>query len=99
MKIDQSRGVDSSQVTAASSNKTSTTNASRPATATQSAGSVKISEASRSLSTASTKSEAPFDAKRVDAIKSAISSGQFKVNPEAVADKIVSSASSLLVGS
>jgi negative regulator of flagellin synthesis FlgM len=66
---------------------------------TTTAGSVKISDASRSLLTAGVShSEAPFDAKRVDAIKAAISSGHFKVNPEAVADKVLSSASQLLVG-
>ncbi len=70
-----------------------TTNATAPV------GSVKISEASRSLQTTGTNNaEAPFDAKRVDAIKAAISSGQFKVNPEAIADKVLSSASQLLVG-
>ena len=98
MKIDQNRGVDTAQI-AATQNKTSTTQAARPAAVTQSVGSVKISETSRSLSAASSHTEAPFDAKRVEAIKSAISTGQFKVNPEAVADKIVSSASSLLIGS
>ena len=70
-----------------------TTNATAPV------GSVNISEASRSLqTTGSSNVEAPFDAKRVDAIKSAISSGQFKVNPEAIANKVLDSASQLLVG-
>ncbi len=66
-------------------------------TSTSSIGSIKLSETSRSLSAGVSGAEAPFDAKKVDAIKSAIASGQFKVNPEAVADGILASASQLLV--
>ncbi len=63
-------------------------------------GSVNISEASRALQSAGASHvEAPFDAKRVEAIKSAISSGHFKVDPERIADKVLDSASQLLVGS
>jgi len=58
--------------------------------------SVKISDVSRSLVGATTGVEAPFDATRVDAIKAAIGAGQFKVDPEAVADKVIASASQLL---
>jgi len=95
MKIDPSRS--SLTTDATTSPKTpATTGAARPAATTQSVGSVNISETSRALGTSHT--EAPFDAKRVDAIKSAISAGQFKVNPEAVADKILNSASQLLTG-
>jgi negative regulator of flagellin synthesis FlgM len=73
--------------------------AGKTTSATAAVGSVNISEASRSLQAAGTSNaEAPFDAKRVDAIKAAISSGQFKVNPEAIADKVLNSASQLLVG-
>ena len=86
--------------TAATSKTTGGAPATKTTNATAPIGSVKISEASRSLQTAGTSSaEAPFDAKRVDAIKAAISAGQFKVNPEAVADKVLDSASQLLVGS
>lgn len=67
--------------------------------ATPAIGSVNISEASRSLQiSGASNAEAPFDVKRVEAIKAAISSGQFKVNPEAVADKVIDSASQLLTG-
>lgn len=60
-------------------------------------GSVNISEASRSLqTTGASNAEAPFDVKRVEAIKAAISTGHFKVNPEAVADKVIASASQLV---
>jgi negative regulator of flagellin synthesis FlgM len=61
------------------------------------ADSVSISDASRALSSTGTSStEAPFDAKRVDEIKAAISAGSFKVNPEAIAGKIIDSATQLL---
>lgn len=66
--------------------------------ATPVTGSVNISEASRSLLASGTRNvEAPFDARRVEAIKAAIGSGQFKVNPEAIADKVLDSARGLLV--
>jgi negative regulator of flagellin synthesis FlgM len=58
--------------------------------------SVKISDVSRSLATATSAAEPPFDTQRVEAIKAAISAGQFKVDPEAVADKVIDSASQLL---
>ncbi len=67
--------------------------------ATTAIGSVSISEASRSLQAKSAgNAEAPFDAKRVDAIKAAISAGHFKVDPQAVACKVIDSASQLLAG-
>ena len=77
--------------------KAATTGVIRPVS-TASVGSVHISDASRSLATGVSNTEAPFDAKRVDAIKAAISSGHFKVNPEAIANKVIDSASQLLVG-
>lgn len=76
-----------------------TTNAGTVAPATRpaaSGSSVKISEATRALKTDST--EAPFDAKRVDEIKAAISAGTFKVNADAVAGKLLDSVSQLLTG-
>lgn len=67
--------------------------------ATPAIGSVNISEASRSLQASGVSTtEAPFDVKRVEAIKAAISSGQFKVDPDAVAAKVIDSASQLLAG-
>lgn len=83
----------------ATSKSTGTARADKTTGATAAVGSVNISEASRSLQTAGTSNaESPFDAKRVDAIKAAISAGQFKVDPEAIAGKVISSASQLLVG-
>jgi len=37
-----------------------------------------------------------FDAAKVDAIKQAISEGRFTINPEAIADKLISSTRELL---
>lgn len=42
--------------------------------------------------------DAPFDASRVEAIKAAIRNGEFKVNPEAVADQLIQSVRELLAG-
>ena len=41
-------------------------------------------------------SGAPVDTARVDAIKQAISEGRFKVNPEAIADGLISTAKDLM---
>jgi len=76
---------------------TKTTNSSHVAPATRPAAassSVRISETTRALKTDST--EAPFDAKRVDEIKAAISAGTFKVNADAVAGKLLESVKTLL---
>jgi len=43
-----------------------------------------------------TAGEAPFDAAKVERIRQAIKDGQFTVNPDAVAEKIISSAKELL---
>jgi len=40
--------------------------------------------------------EAPFDAAKVERIRQAIKDGQFAVNPEAIAEKVISSAKELL---
>jgi negative regulator of flagellin synthesis FlgM len=47
---------------------------------------------------ASQMSEPAFDASKVEAIKQAISSGQFKVNPEAIADGLIKTARELIGG-
>ena len=41
-------------------------------------------------------SEPAFDAAKVDAIRTAIASGQYQVKPEAIADSLISSARELL---
>lgn len=40
--------------------------------------------------------QAPFDAEKVAQVKAAIAAGEFKVNPEAIADKIIKEAKELL---
>jgi len=40
--------------------------------------------------------EAPFDTAKVERIRQAIKDGQFTVNPEAIAEKVISSAKELL---
>ena len=83
----------------ATTTKTTGSAATRPAEATPAIGSVNISDTSRALQTAGTSSaEAPFDAQRVEAIKAAISAGQFKVHPEAIANKLIDSVGQLLTG-
>ncbi len=80
---------------------TKTTNAvaGKPAAAGAAIDSVRISDTSRSLQSAGASSTlAPFDAKRVEAIKAAISSGSFKVNADAVAGKLIDSVNQLLTG-
>ncbi len=44
-------------------------------------------------------SSADFDAAKVDRISRAIADGSFKVNPEAIADRLISNAEELLRGS
>ena len=99
MKInDVNRALQTPETTPAGKSSASAA-AGKTTSATAAIGSVNISEASRSLQASGTSNaEAPFDVKRVDAIKAAISSGQFKVNPEAIASKVIDSASQLLVG-
>jgi negative regulator of flagellin synthesis FlgM len=76
--------------------KTSASTAASATTSTTPVDSVSISDTSRALQSTGVATDAPFDSKRVEAIKTAISSGQFKVNPEAIADKVIDSASQLL---
>jgi negative regulator of flagellin synthesis FlgM len=47
---------------------------------------------------ASQMSEPPFDAAKVEAIKQAISAGQFRINPEAIADGLINTARELAGG-
>jgi negative regulator of flagellin synthesis FlgM len=76
--------------------KTAASTAATPTSSTSPVDSVSISDASRALQLNGVTNDVPFDTKRVEAIKSAISAGHFKVNPEAVADKVIQSASQLL---
>lgn len=56
---------------------------------------VTVSIATRSLESAS-RSTADFDAGKVKAVRAAIDKGQFSVNAEAIADKLLSNAQEIL---
>jgi negative regulator of flagellin synthesis FlgM len=56
---------------------------------------VLLSAAAKEITTPPT--EAGFDSAKVDRISKAIRAGTFKVNPEAIADKLISHAKELLV--
>ena len=62
------------------------------------AASVRLSDLSSKLAEmeASLAASEAFDAKRVEAIKQAISEGRFKVNPEAVAEKLLANVREML---
>ena len=62
------------------------------------ADTISISDLSSQLAALENRAAADgaFDASRVDAIKAAMSEGRFKVNPEAVADKLLDSVRELL---
>jgi negative regulator of flagellin synthesis FlgM len=55
---------------------------------------VQLSSAAKELG--SIKDESGFDAKKVERIASAIRAGTFKVNPDAIADKLIANAAELL---
>lgn len=67
---------------------------------TQSAGvAVSVSSLARALE-ASNRGETPdVDTNKVDAVRSAIAQGTFAVNPEAIADKLLSNAQEMLTRS
>ena len=67
------------------------------AKSTQSAGvAVTVSNLARSLSSAKTGETAEIDMAKVDSVRSAIKQGAFKVNPEAIADKLLANAKEML---
>ncbi|MCW7540517.1 flagellar biosynthesis anti-sigma factor FlgM [Aquabacterium sp. A7-Y] len=80
-------GVDAA-ATAAAAVKAS---AAQPAEASESA-TVKLSSTATSLMSSS----AEFDAEKVAAMKAAIANGTFRVNPEAIADKLIANAREVL---
>ncbi len=59
--------------------------------ATRSGAAVTFSNAARSLDSA-TRSQGDFDLSKVKAMREAIEKGEFKINPEAIADKLLSNA-------
>jgi negative regulator of flagellin synthesis FlgM len=57
---------------------------------------VVLSDAAAALLSATPSAKADFDADKVDRISKAIADGSFKVNHEAVADKLIANAKELL---
>ena len=67
------------------------------AKSTQSAGvAVTVSTLARSLSAAKAGETADVDMGKVDSVRSAIKQGTYKVNPEAIADKLLANAQEML---
>ncbi len=69
----------------------SRTTTTRPAGNESAETQVKISDAAQLKAT-----EAPVNQSRVQEIKQAIAEGRFKVNPEAIADRLISTAQELI---
>ena len=57
---------------------------------------VTLSSATQSVSAAGASGGEVFNAEKVEAMKQAIASGTFQVNPEAIADKLLSNAAEML---
>ncbi len=67
-----------------------------PVTAAPPDASTNVTLSSAAKELGSIKDESGFDAKKVERIASAIRAGTFKVNPEAIADKLIANAAELL---
>lgn len=57
---------------------------------------VTVSEQARALEQAGASSEADVDLQKVEAMKQAIASNSYRVNPEAIADKLLANAQDML---
>lgn len=84
-------GASSAAATAA---KTAATTTPEPAVLKQSGVSVTVSSLTRSLETSG--ASGSFDTEKVAKMKEAIANGTFKVDPEAIADKLLSNAQQVL---
>ena len=58
--------------------------------------SVSVSTLARSLEKPESTTSSVFDSAKVNAVKAAIQNGTYKVNPEAIADKLLSNAQEML---
>ena len=67
-----------------------------PAVEGEASAKVVLSDAAAALRSATPSAKADFDAEKVDRIGKAIDSGSFKVNHEAIADKLIANAKELL---
>jgi negative regulator of flagellin synthesis FlgM len=66
------------------------------APAAEASAQVDLSAAASAISSAGTSNDGSFDAGKVERIAQAIRDGNFKVNPEAIADKLIDNAKELL---
>ena len=67
-----------------------------PAVEGEASAKVVLSDAAAALLSATPSAKADFDAEKVDRISQSIADGSFKVNHEAVADKLIANAKELL---
>lgn len=79
---------------ASTERKASATSASSSSSSTEASAQVALSPAASLLSGIST--DPTFDSAKVDRIAQAISKGEFKVNADAIADKLITNAEELL---
>ena len=104
MKIGPSTAGIQTETAAAAASQTPPTRAVDPAAAGRPAGiaadgaKLELSSTATTMLAGSAGSSADFDAAKVDRISRAIADGSFKVNPEAIADRLISNAEELLRG-
>jgi negative regulator of flagellin synthesis FlgM len=103
MKIENSNQVHTSNVTtnqkSVQSASTNTAAAARAVDSTQSSGvAVTVSTLARGLEKAARSDAAVIDTQKVASVRSAIQKGTYVVNPEAIADKLLSNAQEMLKG-
>jgi negative regulator of flagellin synthesis FlgM len=70
-------------------NQTNATTSASNTAATQSNDSVKLTDSARALQQASS-TDSPVDTAKVEAIKQSLAAGTYKVDPNAIADKLTS---------
>lgn len=75
---------------------TGTTGPSTAGAAPASETSAKVALSSQASALASAAGDGSFDAAKVDRVSQALKDGSFKINPEAIADKLIANAQELL---
>jgi len=93
MKIDNSYNPALSQ---AVSNKTTNPRNTEKATVGSDSAAVKLSGLASSMSASSAENSAPVSSARIAELRAAISSGQFKINSSAIADRLLDTAKELV---
>ncbi|MEO1767588.1 flagellar biosynthesis anti-sigma factor FlgM [Thiobacter aerophilum] len=100
MKIDNSsKPVGKTQATQAPAKKAGAGRANRPATSSAASEKVDINPLSSQLQALESELERVevVDTARVEAIKRAISEGRFKVNPDAIADRLIATVKEMVL--